>query len=52
MQPKPDDTAVKPVRKAYTPPQLTEYGNVSKLTQTGGASAKDHEGAVSRKIGG
>ena len=52
MQPKPDETAVRPVKRPYSPPQLIEYGDVSELTRTGGISAKDHEGAASRKIGG
>jgi hypothetical protein len=32
-------------KKAYTPPVLTEYGKVSKLTESGGTSAtNDHGG--------
>ena len=51
MQPKSDNAAAKAAKKAYAPPELTEYGDVSRLTQTGGISAKDHETAGSRKIG-
>ena len=33
-----------PERKKYEPPTLIEYGDIAKLTQTGGASVKDGGG--------
>lgn len=30
-----------PRRKRYEPPRVVDYGRVSKLTQTGGATTKD-----------
>jgi hypothetical protein len=29
-------------KKTYTPPTLSEYGSVSKLTKSGGATVADH----------
>jgi hypothetical protein len=29
-------------KKAYTPPTLSEYGSVSKLTKSGGVTVSDH----------
>ena len=43
-EPKPDDAEPRDARRAkrhYVPPQLVVYGNVAKLTQTGGISVKD-----------
>lgn len=39
-----DESARKEVevsRRAYVPPQLVEYGNVAKLTETGGMTTID-----------
>jgi hypothetical protein len=36
----PDD-AVQPVRRPWTAPELTEYGSVAKLTQSGGSTAME-----------
>jgi hypothetical protein len=39
----PADRAARPSpgRKRYEPPRVVDYGRVSKLTQTGGATTKD-----------
>jgi hypothetical protein len=31
-----------PRRRRYEPPRIVDYGRVSKLTQTGGATTKDN----------
>ena len=36
----------KPVKKNYATPSLLEYGSIAKLTQTGGATAADFQGAT------
>lgn len=43
-EPRPGDVEPRGARRAkrpYVPPQLVVYGNVAKLTQTGGISVKD-----------
>lgn len=50
MEQKADDKEAKPAKKAYTSPQLVEYGDVRKLTQTGGHTT--HDAAGSHKPGG
>jgi hypothetical protein len=32
------DEAVQPTRRPWTAPELTEYGSVAKLTQSGGST--------------
>lgn len=44
-----DNKRARRPRKPYTPPRLTEYGDVSKLTLTGGATHKDV--APEKKLG-
>lgn len=36
-----DQEPVNPERRAYEAPQLSEYGSVAKLTQTGGMTSYD-----------
>lgn len=51
MEQKADDKEAKPARKAYTSPQLVEYGDVRKLTQSGGHTTHDGIGGA-KKLGG
>ena len=39
-----EDTQSEIAKKAYTPPTLSEYGSVSKLTKSGGMTLSDHGG--------
>lgn len=50
MEPRTNDQDAQPERKAYTPPRLVEYGDVRKLTQSGGHTT--HDVGPSRKLGG
>lgn len=51
MERRTDDKEGRPARKAYTSPRLVEYGDVRKLTQTGGHTT--HDGAAgAKKLGG
>ncbi len=45
------DKKDRPRKKAYTPPRLVEYGDVRKLTQSGGHTTHDAGGGL-KKIGG
>jgi hypothetical protein len=43
------DAAVQPSRRPWTAPELTEYGSVAKLTQSGGSTAVE-QGVPRRKM--
>jgi len=38
-------------KKVYTPPTLSEYGSVSKLTKSGGTTNADHGGNMMQPKG-
>ena len=39
-----EDIQSENAKKVYTPPTLSEYGSVSKLTKSGGVTSADHGG--------
>jgi hypothetical protein len=46
-----EDTESGNAKKVYTPPTLSEYGSVSKLTKSGGVTAADHGGNMMQPKG-
>lgn len=42
--PTPSAEAAPPVKKPYTPPKLTEYGHIGKLTESGLNSVRSDHG--------
>lgn len=46
---KKEDTQSENTKKAYTPPTLSEYGSISKLTKSGGSTQSDHGGNMMQR---